>query len=105
MINEKATEKTGIKFVMLEENITNDSFKEVCYATVDNIPFKDVNTAKKLKYGVQFIEKMKELLGHNELPILADRMEGIDSLDKIKNLSQEQLICTRVSNEAVITIL
>lgn len=105
MINKKATEKTGLTFVMLEENLSNDGIKEVCYAIVDNIPFKDVNTAKKIIYGIKFIEKLKDLLGHNDLPILADRMEGIDSIDTIKNLTKEQLICTRVSEEKEITIL
>lgn len=104
LINQKATEKTGLTFVMLEENLSNDGIKEVCYATVDGIPFKDVNTAKKIKYGIKFIEKMKEILGHNNFPILADRLEGIDSLETIKNLTNEQLICTRVSNEEEITI-
>ena len=97
LINKKATEKTGLTFVMLEENLTNDGIKEVCYATVDNIPFKDVNTAKKLKFGIKFIEKLKSLLSKNELPILADRMEGIDSIEKIKAMTTEQLICTRVN--------
>ena len=104
LINQKATEKTGLTFVMLEENLTNDGIKEVCYATVDGIPFKDVNTATKIKYGIKFIEKLKDLLGHNDLPILADRLEGIDSLETIKELTQEQLICTRVSQEEKITI-
>lgn len=105
LINQKATEKTGLTFVMLEENLTNDGIKEVCYATVDDIPFKDVNTAKKIKYGIKFIEKLKELLGHNQFPILADRLEGIDSIETIKNLTQEQLICTRVSEGKEIEIL
>ena len=104
LINQKATEKTGLTFVMLEENLSNDGIKEVCYATVDGIPFKDVNTAKKIKYGIKFIEKMKEILGHNNFPILADRLEGIDSLETIKSLTKEQLICTRVSQEEEITI-
>lgn len=104
LINKKATEKTGLTFVMLEENLSNDGIKEVCYATIDDIPFKDVNTAKKLKYGIKFIEKLKELLSKNELPILADRMEGIDSIEKIKNMTSEQLICTRVTEEENITI-
>lgn len=104
LINKKATEKTGLTFVMLEENLTNDGIKEVCYATIDGIPFKDVNTAKKIIYGIKFIEKLKEILGNNDFPILADRLEGIDSVETIKNLTKEQLICTRVSNEEVITI-
>ena len=105
MINQKATEKTGLTFVMLEENLSNDGIKEVCYATVDGIPFKDVNTATKIKYGIKFIEKLKEILGHNELPILADRMEGIDSFETIKNLTKEQLICTRVTDGKEIKVL
>lgn len=104
LINEKATEKTGLTFVMLEENLSNDGIKEVCYTTIDGIPFKDVNTAKKIKYGVFFIEKLKELLGHNELPILADRMEGIDDIEKIKTMTKEQLICTRVTEGVEIQI-
>lgn len=104
MINQKATEKTGLTFVMLEENLSNDGIKEVCYATVDGIPFKDVNTATKIKYGIKFIEKLKEILGHNDFPILADRMEGIDSFETIKNLTNEQLICTRVTDGKEITV-
>ena len=98
LINQKATERTGLTFVMLEENLSNDGIREVCYATIDGVPFKDVNTATKMKYGIKFIEKLKEILGHNELPILADRMEGIDSFETIKWLTQEQLICTRVTD-------
>ena len=105
MGNEKATEITGLKFVMLEENISNDGVKEVCYATIDNIPFKDINTAKKLKYGISFIERLKKILGANDMPILADRMEGIDDINKIKELTKEQLVCTRVSTEKQITII
>jgi DNA repair exonuclease SbcCD ATPase subunit len=104
LINKKATEKTGLNFVMLEENLTNDGIKEVCYATVDGVPFKDVNTATKIKYGIKFIEKLKEILGHNDFPILADRLEGIDSFETIKNLTKEQLICTRVTDGKEITV-
>lgn len=104
LINEKATEKTGLNFVMLEENLSNDGIKEVCYATIDNIPFKDINTAKKIKFGIKFIERLKTILSTNDLPILADRMEGIDSIGTIKTMTNEQLICTRVTDEQKITI-
>ncbi len=110
-INQKATAKTGIDFVMLEENISNEGIKEVCYATINGIPFKDVNTAEKLKAGVRFIERFKDIcvsefgVERNALPILADRLEGIDDIDKIRNLTNEQFICTRVSSEDTITIL
>lgn len=98
-INDKAKELTGIDFVMLEENLTNDGVKEVCYATVDGVEFGNVNTSKKLEVGIQFIHKIKEILGSNDLPIFADRLEGFDDKDKIRNLTTEQLICTVVGDK------
>ena len=110
LINSKAKKLTGIDFVMIEENLGNDNVKEVCYATYEGVPFANLNTARKYEIGIQFIEKAKNIAsslgaGHNDLPILADKFEGIDSIDKIKNLTTEQLICTRVSDQEEITIL
>jgi chromosome segregation ATPase len=110
-INAKAKAKTGFDFVMLEENLSNENISEVCYATVDGVPFKDLNTSKKIEMGIRFIERCKYIAEedfntpHNRLPILADRLEGVDSLEKIKNLTSEQFICTRVSDEENITVL
>ncbi len=111
LINDKAKAKTGMDFVMLEENLGNDGVKEVCYAVVDGVPFAMINTAKKYIYGIKFIEKVKDIAVNdfgkprNELPILADKFEGIDHVEKIKSLTSEQLICTRVGLEPNITIL
>ena len=105
MVNEKATKITGMHFVMLEENLTRDGYKEVCYATIDDVPFKDINTASKMKYGIAFIDKLKDILGHNDFPILADRMEGIDLIDKIYTYTQNQLICTRVSASETMEVI
>lgn len=99
LINKKAKELTGIDFVMIEENVSNDNVKEVCYATVDGVEFSNVNTSTKLAFGIQFIHKIKEILGANDLPILADRLEGFDDIEKIKNLTTEQMICTVVGNK------
>ena len=99
LINKKAKELTGIDFVMLEDNISNDGVKEVCYATVDGVEFGNVNTSKKLEVGIQFIHKIREILGANDLPILADRLEGFDDMEKIRNLTTEQLICTVVGDK------
>ncbi len=102
-LNKKATEKTGIEFVMLEENLTNAGLNPVCYALIDGVEFASVNTAKKLEVGIKFIERLKEIAvedfgaKRNDLPIIADRLEGIDSLEKIKSLTNEQLFGTRVT--------
>ena len=99
LINKKAKELTGIDFVMIEANTSNDNVKEVCYATVDGVEFSNVNTSQKLAFGIQFIHKIKDILGSNDLPIFADRLEGFDDKDKIRNLTTEQLICTVVGDK------
>lgn len=110
-VNQKAKVITGIDFVMIEENLSNDNVKEVCYAVIDGIPFANVNTAKKFEIGIKFIEKAKEIANksfgkkRNNLPILADKLEGIDNKTRIATLTQEQLICTRVTEDEKITII
>ena len=103
MINDKAKLITGFDFVMLEENLTNDDIKEVCYVTVGGVPFKDLNTADKIKVGISFIETCRRIAqqqgaSDNQLPILVDRLEGIDTIDAIKHLTNIQLIGTRVND-------
>ena len=104
-INDKAQAITGFKFVMLEENLTNDSLTECCYVVDDNnVPFKDINTARKVEMGIKFIESVR-MQNFNHLPILVDRLEGIDYIDKIKNFSSNQIICTRVSTDNTLNIV
>lgn len=110
-INDKAYQITGFNFVMLEENLTNNGITECCYIVdEDGIPFKDINTARKTEMGIKFIEMCKRVavgLGasENTLPILVDRFEGIDDVNKIAKLTDNQLICTRVSMDENLTIV
>ena len=100
-INNKAKEITGFDFVLLEENLSNDGISEVCYIVDDKgIPFKDINTARKTIMGIEFIESCRKIAGNNQLPILADRLEGLDTdnLMKLKKITSNQIICTKVSD-------
>lgn len=100
-INDKAKEITGFDFVLLEENLSNDGISEVCYIVDDaGIPFKDINTARKTIMGIEFIESCRKIAGNNQLPILADRLEGLDTdnLLKLKTITNNQIICTKVSD-------
>ena len=104
LINKRAKEITGFDFVMLEENLTNDNVSEVCYATFGGIPFKDLNTADKFKYGIKFIEvcrniNMTQTNRMCQLPILADRLESVSFVEDIKTATTYQFICTRVNQE------
>ena len=104
-INDKAQALTGFKFVMLEENLTNDSLTECCYVVDDkDVPFKDINTARKVEMGIKFIEAVR-MQNYNNLPILVDRLEGIDFIDKIKDFSRNQIICTRVSTDNTLNVV
>lgn len=112
MANEKAREVTGFNFVMLEETLS-ETIKEVCYLTVDGVPFASVNTSKKILIGTQFIKRIKEILkGYgvpvNDLPILVDKLETVsnNTLDSNKNLfAGIQFITTKVTEGKEITIL
>lgn len=109
-INTKALAKTGIHFVMLEENLSNSGLTETCYATFDGIEFAFINSSQKIVEGIKFIERLKEIakndfnVEYNTLPILADKLEGIDHEERLFNLTKEQLIATRVSEDAKIKI-
>jgi len=111
LLNQRATNLTGINFIMQEENLGNDNMKDVCYALIDGVPFSEVNTSEKYAIGIKFIERIKGIVEstfnapRNYFPILADRLEGFDFEEKIRALTtKEQLICTRVTTDENITI-
>ena len=112
LCNAKAKALTGFEFVMLEETLS-DTVKEVCYMLVDGVPFKNVNTSRKLLIGTQFIKRVKEILynqgiNKNDLPILADKLETISNatLGKYNDLFNDiQFITTKVTEGKEITIL
>lgn len=105
-LNEVATTLTGINFVMAENYIDSksDGFKEVCYATYEGVPYRELNTSRKILLGIEFINVVKKLTAENDLPLLIDKLEVLDSMSKITNITSSQIICTRVSNENQITL-
>ena len=107
LCNEKAKAITGFDFVMLEETLS-ETIKEVCYLSVDGIPFKDVNTSRKLIIGTMFIKRVKQILGiNNNLPIMADKLETVsqNTLTNYNNVFNDiQFITTRVTNEKELTV-
>ena len=111
LCNHKAYLKTGFHFIMLEETLS-ETIKEVCYLTVDGVPFKDVNTSRKAIIGTMFIAKIKEILleqgtPKNDLPILFDKLESIsmNTLNANDEIFKDcQFICTKVTEGKEITI-
>lgn len=105
LINDKAKEITGFNFIMLEQNLTNDGITETCYVVDDNnVPYKDINTARKVEMGINFIDVVRKQ-NPNNLPIMVDRLEGIDHIEKISKFTDKQLICTRVSTDTNLNVI
>lgn len=109
-ISTKAYEMTGIRFVMLEPNLTNDDVQEVCYAVDENgVPFKNINSSRKVEIGCKFIEKIKSILEkqgitRNTFPIITDGLEKVDHIEKLNSFTNEQLIVTRVTTDESISV-
>lgn len=67
-----------VKFKMFEEQI-NGGLRETCEATVDGVPYSDVNTASKINAGLDIINVLSEFYGINA-PIFVDNAESVHTL-------------------------
>ena len=63
---------------MFEEQI-NGGLLETCEATVDWVPYSDVNTASKINAGLDIINVLSEFYGINA-PIFVDNAESVHTL-------------------------
>ena len=67
-----------VKFKMFEEQI-NGGLRETCEATVNGVPYSDVNTASKINAGLDIINVLSEFYGINA-PIFVDNAESVHTL-------------------------
>jgi DNA repair exonuclease SbcCD ATPase subunit len=67
-----------VKFKMFEEQI-NGGLRETCEATVNGVPYSDVNTASKINAGLDIINVLSE---HYQItaPIFIDNAESVHTL-------------------------
>lgn len=82
-----------VRFKLFEQQI-NGGVKEVCYATVDGVPFSDLNSAMKINAGLDII---KTLINFYDIqaPIFIDNKETVNKLIDIET----QLINLIVSSD------
>lgn len=106
LVNAKCYDATGIKFVMLEDQF-NGGLKEVCYPVYSDgfieLPFINCSTSRKLILGCKMIDALKNLIGTNDLPVLADRCEALDN-EHLNMLGTNQMFITQVSNDEKIIL-
>lgn len=72
-----------VKFTMFKEQI-NGGYEEVCYATIDGVPFDDANNASKINAGLDIIKTLQQV--ENVIaPIFIDNAESVTSFDELIN--------------------
>jgi len=73
----------GIKFVMFEEQM-NKGIAEVCYATVNGVPFSDLNTASRINAGLEVINVLSDYYELN-IPVFIDNRESVSDIIETKS--------------------
>ncbi len=87
-----------VKFKLLTENM-NGAIEETCIATVDGVPFDDLNNAKKITAGLDIINTLIKFKGKSA-PIFIDNRESINELYNIDT----QIISLIVTNDPALRI-
>lgn len=91
---------TDITFTLVKTNIKEGSWEEVCYPSVlkKQIPFVRGSESEKIRAGIYMIECIKKRLKIDDIPIIFDRSNDLDS-SNLKNLgTNAQIITTRVDD-------
>ena len=100
MVNE-STKKVfpDIDFVLIEDNIKEGSFSEVCYPLIPHrdvkVPYADGSSSEKVLTGIAISEDIRKYLNLNEVPIVFDEGETLDS-SSIAGIDTECQIITSV---------
>ena len=70
-----------IRWKLFEEQI-NGGLNETCAATVDGVPFADLNRAMRANAGLDAIAALSRFFGKTA-PVFVDNAEGVTTLDRI----------------------
>jgi len=91
-----------IRFQLVQENIKQDSWDEVCYVLDPTpngmVPYATTNTESQIRLGVKIIETIRDGLGIEHLPIVIDNAEAI-TLSNRTFSGDSQIICMVASEE------
>lgn len=72
-----------VKFTMFKEQI-NGGYEEVCYATIDGVPFEDANNAAKINAGLDIIKTLQKV-ENTIAPIFIDNAESVTNFEELAN--------------------
>lgn len=90
----------SIHFTLIEKNIKEGSWKEVCYPSVLNseTPYLNGSGSEQIKAGIYMSECIKKKLGLPDLPYLFDECDKLDSANLSAIETESQLITTSVDD-------
>lgn len=89
-----------LTFKLVESNIKEGSFDEVCKPTVldKQTLLIDGSGAEKIQSGIYIIESIKEKLAIYDTPIIFDEADKLDSVSLTKLYTNSQIISTKVDD-------
>lgn len=91
---------TRVNFTLVQANIKEGSWNEVCYPSVidQKTSFIRGSESEKIRTGIYMIECIKKKLNIPDVPIIFDRSNDLDS-QNLRNLeTKSQIITTRVDD-------
>lgn len=91
---------TRVRFTLVKSNIKEGSWEEVCYPSVldKETPFIRGSESERIRTGIYLIECIKHRLNIQDVPIIFDRSNDLDS-SNLNNLdTKAQIITTRVDD-------
>ena len=91
---------TKMKFTLIQENIKEGSYQEVCTPSVLNkdTPFENGSGSEKIIAGIYFSECVKKKLGLPDLPFIFDECDKLDGAHLATIDTNAQMISTIVND-------
>ena len=91
---------TKMKFTLIQENIKEGSYQEVCTPSVLNkdTPFENGSGSEKIIAGIYFSECVKKKLGLPDLPFIFDECDKLDGAHLATIDTNSQMISTIVND-------
>lgn len=99
--NNVASVFKDLEFVLVETNIKEGSYNEVCYPLIlgKETPFERGSGSERITTGVYIIECVKAKLGIESLPIIFDEIDKLDTNTIATQLvTESQIISTKVDD-------
>ena len=90
----------NLEFVLIENNIREDSYSQVCYPKIlgKETPYENGSNSERILTGVAVIEDIKRTLALGSIPLVFDEGETLDS-QSIKEITTDSQVITSVVND------